>query len=130
VEVTVLAVTRSSLVVESKGEMSVVVDGSSDEAQCAFVTRSEQSRAGLDVPVRRCNKSAGAPSPRISCKAWWVQRNFMRLSLSKAAHADMAGGRAVGNPGSFALFAKGGISRILMHTVAYPTLEPKERVQG
>jgi len=74
------------------------------------------------VPVRRCNKSAGAPSPRISCKAWWGQRSLMRLSLSKAAHADMAGGRAVGNPGSFALFAKGGIPRILMHTVAYPTL--------
>ena len=39
-------------------------------------------------------------------------------------------GRAVGNPGSFALFAKGGIPRTSIPTVAYPTLEPKERVQG
>jgi hypothetical protein len=31
-------------------------------------------------------------------------------------------GRAVGNPGSFALFAKGGIPRISIPTVAYPTL--------
>jgi hypothetical protein len=31
-------------------------------------------------------------------------------------------GRAVGNPGSFAFFAKGGIPRISIPTVAYPTL--------
>ena len=31
-------------------------------------------------------------------------------------------GRAVGNPGSFALFAKGGRPRISIPTVAYPTL--------
>jgi hypothetical protein len=31
-------------------------------------------------------------------------------------------GRAVGNPGSFAHFAKGGIPRISIPTVAYPTL--------
>ena len=31
-------------------------------------------------------------------------------------------GRAVGNPGSFAFFAKGGIPRILIPTVAWPTL--------
>ena len=32
------------------------------------------------------------------------------------------GGRAVGNPGSFALFAKGGKPRISIPTVAYPTI--------
>jgi hypothetical protein len=37
--------------------------------------------------------------------------------------------KSAGAP-SFALFAKGGIPRISMHAVAYPTLEPKERVQG
>ena len=31
-------------------------------------------------------------------------------------------GRAVGNPGSFAFFEKGGIPRISIPTVAYPTL--------
>jgi hypothetical protein len=36
--------------------------------ESAFLARSEQLRAGHDVPGRQCNKSAGAPSPRISCK--------------------------------------------------------------
>ena len=49
------------------------------------------------------------------------QRNFMRLSLMKAAHGAL-GGAAYRKFGSFALFAKGGIPRISRPTVAYPTL--------
>jgi hypothetical protein len=39
-------------------------------------------------------------------------------------------GRAVGNPGSFAFFAKGGIPRISIPTVAYPTLCKKRKGWG
>ena len=39
-------------------------------------------------------------------------------------------GRAVGNPGSFALFAKGGIPRISIPTVADPTLCKKTQRMG
>jgi hypothetical protein len=35
---------------------------------------SKSLRAELDVNGGRCDKSSGAPSPRISCKAWWGQR--------------------------------------------------------
>src|ERR1017187_5891807 len=39
-------------------------------------------------------------------------------------------GCAVGNPGSFAFFAKGGIPRISIPTVAYPTLCKKRKGWG
>jgi hypothetical protein len=52
--------------------------------------------------------------------------NELHAAFLKASRTRCHGwGRAVGNPGSFALFAKGGIPRISMHTVVYPT--PKDR---
>ena len=39
----------------------------------AVPTRGIGNGAFLDLG-RMCNKSPGAPSPRISCKAWWGQR--------------------------------------------------------
>jgi hypothetical protein len=47
--------------------------------------------------------------------------------LIESRTCDHGRGRAVGNPGSFALFAKGGISRISIPTVAYPN--PLQRAQ-
>ena len=31
-------------------------------------------KRGISCPRQKCNKSPGAPSPRISCEAWWGQR--------------------------------------------------------
>jgi len=42
--------------------------------------------------------------------------------LIESRTRDHGWGRAAGNPGSFALFAKGGMPRISIPTVAYPTL--------
>jgi hypothetical protein len=63
----------------------------------------------------------GAPSPRISCKAWWGQRTSCGFPHRKP-HTLQSLGRRSRKSGSFALFAKGGIPRISIPTVAYPTL--------
>ena len=75
----------------------------------------------------KCNKSAGAPSAGFPVRLGGVNQLHAAFLIEGCTRDH---GRAVGNPGSFVLFAKGGIPRISMHTVAYPTLEPNKRVQG
>ena len=52
-----------------------------DRGACAASVKSSTGVAdprdmkrGISCPRQKCNKSPGAPSPRISCKAWWGQR--------------------------------------------------------
>jgi hypothetical protein len=92
---------------------------------CGIVAPDESLRLPmLDVPLQEVQPIPGCPIPPDSCRAYWVPRTSCAFPYRKAhtRSCPVLRGR---NPGSFALFAKGGIPRISMHTVAYPTLETK-----
>jgi hypothetical protein len=79
-------------------------------------------KRGISCPRQKVQKIPGCPIPPDFLYGLVGSTNFMRLSLRESRTRCHGWGRAVGNPGSFALFAKGGIPRISIPTVAYPTL--------
>ncbi len=81
------------------------------DSRCFFLVAHRRCRpAGYEtghlVLDRKCNESPGAPSPRISCRAWW-STNLMRLSLKRKPHTLLWLGPRSRKSGSFALFAEG-----------------------
>jgi hypothetical protein len=74
-----------------------------------------------DEPRRGLKLSPGAHPPGFPVRLGGV--NELHAAFREESRTRCHGwGRAVGNPGSFAFFAKGGIPRISIPTVAYPTL--------
>jgi hypothetical protein len=57
------------------------------------VRENAKQTSDVDQARRAGDQTSAQPGIRISCVAWLALAHFMRLSLTKAAHADFSGAR-------------------------------------